>query len=27
MPKIKIRVEKPAVAPDAIAVGLEIERG
>jgi dihydroneopterin aldolase len=27
IPKIKIRVEKPAVAPDAIAVGLEIERG
>jgi dihydroneopterin aldolase len=25
--KIKIRVEKPAVAPDAMAVGLEIERG
>lgn len=25
--KIKIRVEKPAVAPNAIAVGLEIERG
>lgn len=25
--KIKIKVEKPAVAPDAIAVGLEIERG
>ncbi len=27
IPKIKIRVEKPAVSPDAIAVGLEIERG
>ena len=27
IPKIKIRVEKPAVAPNAIAVGLEIERG
>jgi len=27
IPKIKIRVEKPAVAPDAMAVGLEIERG
>ncbi len=27
IPKIKIRVEKPAVAPHAIAVGLEIERG
>ena len=27
IPKIKIRVEKPAVAPDASAVGLEIERG
>ena len=25
--RIKIRVEKPAVAPNAIAVGLEIERG
>ena len=23
----KIRVEKPAVAPNALAVGLEIERG
>lgn len=27
IPKIKIRVEKPAVAPHAQAVGLEIERG
>lgn len=27
IPKIKIRVEKPAVVPDAVAVGLEIERG
>ena len=27
IPKIKIRVEKPAVAPNAIAVGLEVERG
>lgn len=27
IPKIKIRVEKPAVAPQAMAVGLEITRG